>query len=118
MCTLDVPALGKTIKVTDYDKTEPGQQISFTVRPEKVRITLEEPHKSDRELNVFRGIVEEPVYSGFQSKFFVKLDNGTELKVFKQHQNYLEDGPEIAWKDTVYVSWSANDGYIVEVINQ
>ena len=84
----------------------------------KVRITLEEPQSGNKEINVFKGVVEEPVYSGFQSKFYVRLDNGTQLKVFKQHQNYLEDGPEIAWKDHVYVSWSANDGYIVEVINQ
>ncbi|ULQ60624.1 ABC transporter ATP-binding protein [Brucepastera parasyntrophica] len=118
MVTLDVPELGKQIKVTDYDETQPGQQVSFTVRPEKIRITLEEPTKPGKEINVFKGIVAEPVYSGFQSKFYVQLENGTILKVFKQHQNYLEDGPEIEWKDTVYVSWSANDGYIVEVINQ
>lgn len=118
MVTLDIPELGKQIKVTDYDKTSNGQQVSFTVRPEKVRISLEEPHTTGKELNVFKGFVEEPVYSGFQSKFYVQLENGTVMKVFKQHQNYLEDGPEITWKDTVYVSWSANDGYIVEVINQ
>ncbi len=118
MVTLDIPELGKQIKVTDYDKTENGQQVSFTVRPEKVRITLEEPKTVSREINVFRGTVNEPVYSGFQSKFYVELDNGTMMKVFKQHQNYLEDGPEISWKDTVYVSWAANDGYIVEVLNQ
>ncbi len=118
MVDLDVPELGRRIKVTDYDETQTGQQVSFTVRPEKIRITLEEPASNGRELNVFRGVVEEPVYSGFQSKFYVKLENGTVLKVFKQHQNYLEDGPEIAWKDEVFVSWSANDGYIVEVINQ
>lgn len=118
MVTLEIPELDGSIKVTDYDETKPGQQVSFTVRPEKVRITLEEPPAIGKELNVFRGVVEEPVYSGFQSKFYVRLDNGTLLKVFKQHQNYLEDGPEIAWKDTVYCSWSANDGYIIEVINQ
>jgi len=118
MVTLNVPELGEKIKVTDYDETQIGQQVSFTVRPEKVRITLEEPPKTGKELNIFHGVVEEPIYSGFQSKFYVRLDNGILLKVFKQHQNYLEDGPEITWKDSVYVSWSANDGYIVEVINQ
>ncbi|HKL85806.1 MAG TPA: ABC transporter ATP-binding protein [Treponemataceae bacterium] len=118
MVTLDIPELGKQIKVTDYDQTNPGQQISFTVRPEKIRITLEEPQINGKEINVFKGIVEEPVYSGFQSKFYVRLENGTLMKVFKQHQNYLEDGPEITWQDVVYISWSANDGYVVEVINQ
>ena len=28
-----------------------------------------------------------------------------------------EKKPEIAWKDEVFVSWSADDGYIVEDIN-
>ena len=71
-----------------------------------------------KDINVFKGIVEEPVYTGFQSKFYVRLENGTIVKVFKQHTNYLDDGPEISWKDTVYISWSAEDGYIVEDINK
>jgi hypothetical protein len=28
-----------------------------------------------------------------------------------------DEGPEIDWK-TVYVSWSAEDGYIVEVVDE
>ena len=110
----------KNILVTDYEHTDEGQRVAFTVRPEKIRITLEEPDvKGRKDINVFKGIVEEPVYTGFQSKFYVKLEKtGTIVKVFKQHQNYLDDGPEIQWKDTVYISWSAEDGYIVEDIEK
>ncbi len=135
MVTLKTPELGlqaqlkgdtqatkeedKNILVTDYEMTKPGQKVCFTVRPEKIRITLEEPDVHGRkDINVFKGIVEEPVYTGFQSKFYVRLENGTIVKVFKQHTNYLDDGPEISWKDTVYISWSAEDGYIVEDINK
>ncbi len=118
MVRLTVPELDSDILVTDYDKTECGQHVCFTVRPEKIRITTEPPHAQDKSLNIFKGIVAEPVYSGFQSKFYVKLENGAMLKVFKQHQNYMEDGPDICWKDSVYVSWSADDGYIVEEINK
>ena len=50
--------------------------------------------------------------------FFGLFKNGTMVKVFKQHTNYLDDGPDIAWKDTVYISWSSEDGYIVEDINK
>ena len=108
----------KNILVTDYDHTDPGQKVCFTIRPEKIRITLEEPNVGGRkDINVFKGIVEEPVYTGFQSKFYVRLENGAIIKVFKPHTNYLDDGPEIAWKDEVFVSWSADDGYIVEDIN-
>ena len=135
MVTLNTPALGmqaqltgetaatreedKNILVTDYEHTDEGQKIAFTIRPEKIRITTEEPKINGRkDINVFKGVVEEPIYTGFQSKFYVRLENGTIIKVFKQHVNYLDDGPEIAWKDTVYVSWAAEDGYIVEDINK
>lgn len=136
MVTLNVPALGlqaqlkgdtqatkeedKNILVTDYEHTDEGQKVAFTVRPEKIRITTEEPDvRGRKDINVFKGVVEEPVYTGFQSKFYVKLEKtGTIVKVFKQHQNYLDEGPEIQWKDTVYISWSAEDGYIVEDINK
>lgn len=135
MVTLSTPALGmqaqltgetaatreedKNILVTDYEHTDVGQKVAFTIRPEKIRITTEEPKINGRkDINVFRGVVEEPVYTGFQSKFYVRLENGSIIKVFKQHVNYLDDGPEIAWKDTVYVSWAAEDGYIVEDINK
>ncbi len=114
MVTLDTPSLQTQVKITDNDKTEIGQPVCFTVRPEKIRISLEKPQSNTKELNIFRGIVDEPIYSGFQSKFFVKLECGVMIQVFKQHQTYLEDGPEIEWKDEVFVSWSANDGYIVE----
>lgn len=133
--TLKVPALGiqtplpgdtiqtkeedKNILVTDYEKTEIGQKVAFTIRPEKIRITTEIPNVGGRkDINVFKGVVEEPVYTGFQSKFYVRLENGTIIKVFKQHTNYLDDGPEIEWKDTVYISWSSEDGYIVEDITK
>jgi spermidine/putrescine transport system ATP-binding protein len=59
-------------------------------------------------------VVDEPIYSGFQSKFYVKLENdGPMIKVFKQHAKYSDDGPDIVWQDTVWVSWAAADGYII-----
>jgi spermidine/putrescine transport system ATP-binding protein len=118
MVTLDIADLGPEISVTDYDPLSENQAVSFTVRPEKVKITLEPPVNTGKDINVFRGVVEEPIYSGFQSKYYVRLENGTVIKVIMQHANYTDDGPAIDWKDTVYVSWSAEDGYIVEVIDQ
>ena len=135
MATLSVPELGKQaplatdteaeaaldrfMQVTDYEHTDKGQKVAFTIRPEKIRITLEPPSTGGRtDINVFRGVVEEPIYSGFQSKFYVKLDTGKIIKVFKQHTDYMDDGPVIQWKDKVYVSWSAEDAYIVEDIEK
>ena len=110
-------ALDRFMQVTDYEHTDKGQKVAFTIRPEKIRITLEPPATGARtDVNVFKGIVEEPIYSGFQSKFYVRLETGKVIKVFKQHTDYMDDGPVIQWKDEVYVSWSAEDAYIVEDI--
>ena len=135
MATLAVPELGQQaplasdteatavldryMQVTDYESTEKGQKVAFTIRPEKIRITLEPPETGGRtDVNVFYGIVEEPIYSGFQSKFYVKLSTGKIIKVFKQHTDYMDEGPVIQWKDKVYVSWAAEDAYIVEDIDK
>ncbi len=112
-------ALDRFMQVTDYEHTDKGQKVAFTIRPEKIRITLEPPATGARtDVNVFKGVVEEPIYSGFQSKFYVRLETGKVIKVFKQHTDYMDDGPVIQWKDQVYVSWSAEDAYIVEDIEK
>jgi len=113
---VDVPALQGEISVTDYEPQAIGAALDFTVRPEKVRISANPPRSTVKELNTFKGVVDEPVYSGFQSKFYVKLERvpSTQVKVFKQHTVFLEDGPDIEWKDSVYVSWTAADGYLVK----
>jgi len=61
--------------------------------------------------------VDEPIYSGFQTKFYIKLNGSTLIRVIKQHAKYSDEGPDIVWKDQVFLSWSAHDGYVVEVKN-
>ncbi|MDR2375214.1 MAG: ABC transporter ATP-binding protein [Treponema sp.] len=114
MADLEVPGLGR-IKVTTVDQVVPGQKVSFTVRPEKIVISKERPSTKREDINLFQGIVDEPIYSGFQTKFYVKVRNDVMIRVVKQHAKYYDEGPDIIWKDDVFISWSANDGYIVEV---
>jgi len=114
MVDLDIPELGK-IKVTDVDEVQVGQKVSFTIRPEKIKITKEKPETKRDDINLLQGTVDEPIYSGFQTKFYVQVANKTLIRVIKQHAIYSDEGPDIRWKDSVYLSWSAVDGYIVEV---
>jgi spermidine/putrescine transport system ATP-binding protein len=113
LAELEIPELGR-VKVTTVDEIKPGQELSFTVRPEKVMISTDKPSSKREDINLFQGIVDEPIYSGFQTKFYVKV-KGVLIRVIKQHANYSDEGPDIVWKDSVYLSWSANDGYIVGV---
>ncbi|MDR1318655.1 MAG: ABC transporter ATP-binding protein [Treponema sp.] len=114
MAELDIPELGR-IKVTTVDEIKPGQTAVFTVRPEKIVITKEKPATKREDINLFQGIVDEPIYSGFQTKFYVRVMEKNLIRVIKQHANYSDEGPDIRWKDSVFLSWSANDGYIVGV---
>jgi len=109
---LDVPELGK-IKVTTRDELKPGTKASFTIRPEKIVISKEKPATKREDINLFQGGVDEPIYSGFQTKFYVKVNGSTVIRVIKQHAKYSDEGPDIVWKDQVFLSWSAQDGYIV-----
>lgn len=111
---VNIPELGP-IKVTTEDSVQVGQELSFTIRPEKIVISTEKPSTQREDINFFEGLVDEPIYSGFQTKFYVRVSEDVVFRVIKQHANYSDDGPEIVWKDSVYLSWSANDGYIVEV---
>ena len=114
MTELDIPELGR-IKVTTVDEVHPGQTVSWTVRPEKIVISKDKPATARADINLFQGKVDEPIYSGFQTKFYVELNEKIMIRVIKQHAKYSDEGPDIRWKDLVYLSWSADDGYIVEV---
>jgi spermidine/putrescine transport system ATP-binding protein len=108
------------------DDIRAGQTVVFTIRPEKIKIATEKPATNREDINRFYGIVDEPIYSGFQTKFYVKVngadigtpgaaDGSATIRVMKQHAVYSDEGPDIVWKDQVFLSWSANDGYIVGV---
>jgi len=112
MLELDIPDLGK-VKVTTLDFVKPGQNVSFTIRPEKIVISKEKPDIKRDDINLFQGTVNEPIYSGFQTKFYVKPNERSLIRAIKQHAKYYDNVPDILWKDQVYLSWSAQDGYIV-----
>jgi spermidine/putrescine transport system ATP-binding protein len=114
MAELDIPDLGR-IKVTTVDKVEAGQKVIFTIRPEKIVISKEKPVTKREDINHLQGIVDEPIYSGFQTKFYVNTPQNVLIRVMKQHARYSDEGPDIVWKDSVFLSWSANDGYIVGI---
>jgi spermidine/putrescine transport system ATP-binding protein len=119
MAELEIDGLGK-VKVTTVDTVKAGDKVCFTVRPEKIVINTERPSTKRADINFFQGFVEEPIYSGFQSKFYVTIGSTagkkTTIRVIKPHARYSDEGPDIVWKDEVFLSWSANDGYVVEVL--
>jgi len=114
---IETPQLG-LVEVTSEKTWVVGDRVKHTIRPEKIRISKERPLDEKKDDNVFHGKVREGIYSGYQSKYFVDLEGGLKFKVFKQHMNYLDMGPQIKWDDEVFVAWDADDGYIVEKLEK
>jgi spermidine/putrescine transport system ATP-binding protein len=139
--TIDTPPLGP-IMVTSSRDFPVGSKVIHSIRPEKIAITKQKPEGLPEDFNLLRGKVFESIYSGFQSKFFVdvmgdnkidqfedqvdesglplfpKPEEKFQFRVFKQHENFMEFGPNIKWKDLVYLNWDSDDGYIVEMVDQ
>ena len=96
-----------------------GNRIKISVRPEKIVVSKNPPKFVDDNDNVLKGVVDEVIYSGFQSKFFLNVNGNEEhlFHAFKQHHDFfIEDSSTIHWKDEVYLTWDCTDGYLVEVI--
>jgi spermidine/putrescine transport system ATP-binding protein len=91
-----------------------GDRVTLAVRPEKLRITKDRPEKCDSGLNCVGGVVDEIIYTGFLSKYFVSVRSGVTLRVFKQHVNYFTEESSIAFGDKIHVWWDVGDGFIVE----
>jgi spermidine/putrescine transport system ATP-binding protein len=111
---VDTGELG-VLTVSHHTPVRNGARVSITVRPEKFSISKERPTASSPEINCWAGVVDEIIYTGFQSKYFIRFgDSPTTLRVFRQHSDHQAADRPITFGDNVYVSWKTGDGYIVE----
>jgi spermidine/putrescine transport system ATP-binding protein len=89
-----------------------GDLVHLSIRPEKIHISKERP-KPNSNFNVVEGIVDEIVYKGDHSKYWVSVD-GYRLAVIQQHYRFLEEEHPIFWDDKVFLFWHADDGFMLE----
>jgi spermidine/putrescine transport system ATP-binding protein len=89
-----------------------GELVHLSIRPEKIRISREEPPAKPN-LNIFSGIIEDVVYKGDHTKFWVRVE-GQRIGVFQQHSRFLLDQKPLTWNDEVWISWHADDGFMLE----
>jgi spermidine/putrescine transport system ATP-binding protein len=93
----------------------PGESVHLILRPEKLRISRDRPEHHSLH-NCLEGTVEDVVYRGDHTKYWVKID-GHRLGVSQQHSRFLLDTQPILWKDHVFVWWHADDSFILERYN-
>jgi spermidine/putrescine transport system ATP-binding protein len=110
---VDFPDIGKLFVYQDKPLAV-GSKVKVTIRPEKIRISSDRPSALADYMNLLEGGVDELIYSGFQSKFFVRVSDRATFRVFRQHVKFFMDEKAINWKDRVFIWWNDNDGYVVE----
>jgi spermidine/putrescine transport system ATP-binding protein len=80
----------------------PGDQLSFTVRPEKLRVVAEADVVPEQ-LCTVAGAVVDVVYQGVSTQLVIRTDAGTTLVVFRQNNERVSDAgvpgtrTRIAW---------------------
>ena len=90
-----------------------GEHVAVSIRPEKFRIWREAPPADHAYVNVIEGEVEDVIYLGAQTKFWVRAGE-YRLCVVRQHSRYLLDEKPIKWRDHVWLTWHADDGFMLE----
>jgi spermidine/putrescine transport system ATP-binding protein len=95
------------------DKSKPaGSPVYLSVRPEKIRIVRDRPEPGSR-LNIIPAVVEDMIYLGSTTKYWVKA-GGLRVQVLRQHSRYFLDEKPIRWNDQVWISWHADDGFLLD----
>ncbi|MGI5868873.1 MAG: ABC transporter ATP-binding protein [Kiritimatiellia bacterium] len=90
-----------------------GSPVHLSVRPEKMRVSHDKPENPDTKLNVYRATVEDVVYQGSHTRFWVRIGE-YRLSILHSHTRYFLDQQPIRWGDEVWLSWHADDGYMLE----
>ena len=109
---LKVAGLG-AVECYNDKKIKEGEYVCLSIRPEKFQISLEKPEERPH-MNVIPGKVDDVIYLGSQTKYWVKSGE-YRISVVRQHSKFLLDEQPIKWQDEVWLRWHADDGYMVEV---
>lgn len=91
-----------------------GELVHLSMRPEKIHISKEAPQVNSEKQNIMQGVVVDVVYKGDHTNFWVAVGEDYKIAVTQQHNRTLLDETPIRWKDHVWISWHADDGYMLE----
>lgn len=110
-CRLCVSGLPDAVCFNDKN-LGPGGRVHLSIRPEKFHISRDRPEPKANH-NVLPAVVEDVIYFGDRTKYWVRAGEHR-VAVSQQHSRYLLDEKPIRWKEPVFVSWHADDGFMLE----
>ena len=111
-CWLDVPELPPLLCFNDKKKAK-GDLVHVSIRPEKFSISVERPQTGPKQ-NVLPATVEDIVYQGDHTRYWVSIAPDWRVAVTRQHNRFMLDEKPITWGDKVFISWQSDDGFMLE----
>ncbi|NLZ60762.1 MAG: ABC transporter ATP-binding protein [Lentisphaerae bacterium] len=112
-CRISIPELPLRLLCFNDKKLNLGDFVHLSIRPEKFQISLEPPRVGPKH-NVLEAVVEDIVYQGDRTRYWVDIGNDWRISLTRQHSRFMLDERVIQWKDQVFVSWLADDGFMLE----
>lgn len=89
-----------------------GETMWLAVRPEKIRISKNEPSDDAKQSNYLCGEVWDIGYLGNLSIYHVMLANGEKVTVTRTNR-LREEESEITWEDKVHLTWTSHASIIL-----
>ncbi|NGX58853.1 MAG: Spermidine/putrescine import ATP-binding protein PotA [Chlamydiae bacterium] len=108
---LNIDGLSTNVRCYNDKKIRIGELIHMSIRPEKIHISREQPDNPD--INVLQGVVEDIIYKGDHTKFWVRVDD-VRLSILKPNSRFILDLSTITWGEQVWIWWHEDDSYMLE----
>lgn len=102
LAVVEVEGLGQ-LRANCQAGITPNQQVTLAVRPERIGFADASTIGADNQLG---GVVEEVIFVGNDTQYFVRLPDGSRLMVREQNRVPLTDTPAITSGQAVMMRWS------------
>ena len=106
-------SLGRSMYIGYAASAPIGSQVHVAIRPEKVTIS-KELTRSSNEYNWTQGIVQDIVYLGDVSVYYVKLQSG-KIALSTVTNTVRAAERQIQWDDKVFLSWNPENGIVLTI---
>lgn len=101
---------GLTIHAENAGNAEPGKDVWFAIRPEKIRVSSRKPAADG--VNVVQGEVWDIAYLGDMTVYNVRLDDGRIVKTSSLNSTRVSDDP-LSWNDRAWISFQPDAGVVL-----
>jgi putrescine transport system ATP-binding protein len=101
---------GLTIQTENAGDAEPGKEVWFAIRPEKVRVSSKKPATDG--VNSAEGEVWDIGYLGDMTVYHVRLGDGRVVKTSSLNSARVPDDP-LTWHDRAWISFQPDAGVVL-----